>query len=183
MAGRAEWPKGTFVANMHRLPHVLLMLLMLGSCSQPVDRSTLCKDTFEPYMDLISGQVPNHRNEQYLEAMAHYSAGRFTEAAVLLERYISERRDHPKSAYLYLAMCHLANGRPFDAELAIDKLENSSVKDFADQCAWYTVVCWLCSEQWARALEGANTIAGSSRHTYRKEAAVLVDRLERAGVQ
>lgn len=167
---------------MNRYCYVLPVLLLVGSCrQQPVDRTTLCKDTFEPYADLISGQVPNHRNDLYLEAMAHYGAGRYTEAAAGLERYISERKNHPKSAYLYLAMCHLANGRPYDAELAIDKLEHSNVKDFSDQCAWYTVICWLCSEQWARALEGARAIAASGRHTYKKQAEILVDRLERAG--
>ncbi|MBK9175952.1 MAG: hypothetical protein IPM46_06345 [Flavobacteriales bacterium] len=166
---------------MNRFFHVLPVLLLFASCHQPVDRATLRKDTFEPYADLISGQVPDHRNDLYLEAMAHYSAARYAEAAAILERYISERKNHPKSAYLYLAMCHLANGRPYDAELAIDKLEQSNVKDFSDQCAWYTVVCWVCSEQWARALDGAKAIAASGRHTYMKQAEVLVDRLERVG--
>jgi hypothetical protein len=161
----------------------MAVCLLFIACGTTTDRAKLCSDFFEPYADLISGQLSDGRNEGYLAAMAHYREGRYAEAEAGLSAYMESRRDFQKSAYLYLAVSQLALGRPFDAELTIDKLEHSSVKGFADQCAWYTVLCLVCSEQWSRGLAEAQAIAASPRHTYRKQAAELAKRLERAGTE
>ena len=99
-----------------------------------------------------------------------------TVAAGYLETYLQQPNPN-KAAHLYLANCYLAMGRPFDAELQIDHLENSHLKGFEDQCEWYTVVSWLCSDQLDRALTGARGIT-SRRHTYEREARDLVTALE-----
>lgn len=161
----------------------VLLTVLLASCGSGGDRSRLCADSFEPYVDLVSTQNGDERSADYIAAMTHYSAGRYAEAELGLKAYIDSRRDFQKGAHLYLAISQLANGKPYDAELSLDKLRHSTVKGFADQCGWYTVLCWLCSEQWPRALEGAKAIAATQRHTYRKQAAALAERLERAGTE
>ncbi len=163
---------------MKRTHACLVLALTLASCGTGTDGGQLCQEFFEPYADLVSDRAEDHRNRGYVEAMRAYREGRYEEAEQGLQAYIDSRRDFHKGAYLYLAVSQLANGKPYDAELSIDKLEHSSVKGFADQCGWYTVLCWLCSEQWARALEGARAIADAPRHAYKKQAAALVKRLE-----
>ncbi|MBK7945278.1 MAG: hypothetical protein IPJ85_08220 [Flavobacteriales bacterium] len=161
----------------------LALALVLLSCNNGADKARLCVEYFEPYADLVSNQMSDSRSSGFVAAMDHYSNSRYKEAEQGLADYIASRRDFHKSAYLYLAVSQLANGKPYDAELAIDKLEHSSVKGFADQCEWYTVLCWVCSEQWARALEGAQAIAASPRHAYKKQAAKLAQRLERISAE
>lgn len=153
----------------------LFILVLLYACG---DRGgDLCERTFEPYPDLVSGRLPSYDNGAFLEAMALYVQQDYAQAATGLEVYL-KRRDADKLARLYLACCYIALERPFDAELQLDHLERSSLKEaFKDQCEWYTVVCWLCSDQKDRALEGAQAIAKAPRHTYAKEAAELVKAL------
>jgi tetratricopeptide (TPR) repeat protein len=129
--------------------------------------------TFKPYPDLITGRVPSTREAQLLRGMEAYRLGDFQKAADHLETYLEQPAVN-KAAYLYLANCYLVLGRPYDAELQIDHLENSNVKGFQDQNEWYTVLCWLCSGQVDRARTGALRIAEGRPHTYRKEARDLV---------
>lgn len=159
---------------------LLIVPFLIVSCTAPVDRDSLCTEHFRPYPDMITGQARNARNSAFLDAMSRYEAGDFASAEALLQAYLDERRDAPKSAFLYLACCHLATGEPYEAELALDRLENSTERGFSDQCEWYTVLCWLCSGQYERALSGARTIAAEARHTYKKQAERLAGELAQA---
>lgn len=149
-------------------------VLALASCSG--DQAT-CERFLEPYPDLISGRQRTAKNAPYLDAMAHYAAGRYAEAIPLLRSYLQQRDSHD-AAYLYLACSLLEQGEPFEAELELDHLERSHLKDFRDQTEWYTVLCWLCSDQRDRALEGAKGISGQPRHTYAAQARALVEALQ-----
>lgn len=153
---------------------LLLTALLIGSgCGS----SPTCDNFFEPYPDLITGRVRTTKNGAYLDAMALYGKGNYAEAAPLLRTYLNARDAHD-GAHLYLACCLLATGQPFEAELELDHLERSYLKDFRDQTEWYTVLCWLCSDQKDRAREGARDIAAKPRHTYAKEADALVKALQ-----
>lgn len=160
-----------------------LLLLLLAACGGGRGRAALCQKHFAPYADIVGDGPGDARSSGLAASMAHYREGRYAEAEQGLTAYINSRRDFQRSALLYLAVSQLANGKPYEAELSIDKLEHSNVKGFADQCGWYTVLCWLCSEQWARALEGARAIAAAPRHTYKREAAALAGDLERFGTE
>lgn len=151
---------------------------LLSSCNSEPKGGTLCDRTFQPYMDFVSGQARTNRNGEYVDAMGLYSAGEYAQAVDGLKRYLAHR-DAAKGAWLYLACSQLAIGRPFDAELSLDRLENSNEKGFTDQCEWYTVLCWLCSDQRARALSGARAIAAKQQHTYKAQAEQLVEELSK----
>ena len=114
-----------------------------------------------------------------MNAIRSYADGRFDQAADSLGVYV-QRRGSEKSAHLYLAMCLLEMDLPYDAELQLDHLENSNVTGYRDQTEWYTLLCWVCSDQLARALPEAKRIAGAARHTYKKEAQGLAADLEKA---
>lgn len=162
---------------MFRIAIALLIALSSFTACGPVNSETdACHRHFKPYQDLISGQARNPKNGPYLDAMVHYSAGDYAAAASGLETYL-QQRGAARSANIYLACCYLALDRPYDAELRIDMLENSHERNFADQCAWYTVLCWLCSGQVERARTGAQSIAQAPRHAYKAEAARLLDDL------
>lgn len=161
---------------------LLVCCALVTACGSGGDASSLCKDTFEPYRDLTIGQAPTERNRIFLDAMEHYRSGDFNGTADSLKVYV-QQRDAQASARLYLACSYLALDRPYDAELQLDKLEQSTTRQFKDQCAWYTVVCWVCSGQYPRALQGAREIAGSGRHTYTTEASNLIEALRSIGVE
>jgi hypothetical protein len=156
-----------------------LLVLAFAGCGTP--KGDLCQRTFEPYPDIFSGRVVTAGHSIFLDGMALYNRGAWAEAADSLGKYLRQR-DANKAAHLYLANSLLMLGRPFDAELQLDHLENSNLKDFRDQTQWYTVVCWVCSGQLDRALAGARRIAEGPPHTYRSEARRLVKELE-AGVR
>ncbi|MEO8588079.1 MAG: hypothetical protein ABI432_01825 [Flavobacteriales bacterium] len=156
---------------------VLVLLIVLSACGNGGADGDLCSRTFSPYPDLVSTRLRSKDNAALMDAMTLYSKQDFAGAATGLEVYL-KRRDADKIARLYLASCYLALHKPYDAELVLDHLEQSSQKDdFREQCEWYTVICWLCSDQKDRALTGARSIAGTARHTYRKEATALVNAL------
>ncbi|HRH37961.1 MAG TPA: hypothetical protein PK760_06435 [Flavobacteriales bacterium] len=142
----------------------------------PPSSDDLCKTSFEPYTDLVSGGLRSSRHAQFMQAMAAYNKGDYAQAEAQFTSYLQGRTaDH--TAYLYLACSQLAQGKPYDAELSIDHLENSNMDGFKDQCEWYTVLCWLCSGQNDRALDGAKAIAEAAHHTYKSEAQRIVDAL------
>lgn len=159
---------------------LLLLPLLFASCAGRVDTDSLCTEHFRPYPDMISGQARNAKNSAYVDAMTRYKAGDYAEAGDMLQAYLAERRDASKSAYMYLASCQLATGKPYEAELTLDRLEHSTEQGFSDQCEWYTVLCWLCSGQQDRALGGARLVASQERHTYKKQAVRLVEELAQA---
>ncbi|MBL7940586.1 MAG: hypothetical protein JNL43_14590 [Flavobacteriales bacterium] len=156
---------------------VLLLLILLSACGTGGPTGTLCERTFQPYPDMISGRTRTPANGVYLDAMALYVQHDYAGAKEGLKAFLSMQRDD-KSAYIYLASCHLALGEPFDAELQLDHLERSNTLQFDDQIDWYTVVCWVCSDQLDRAREGAERIARSKAHTYSNEAAELLKGLD-----
>ncbi|MDX9750106.1 MAG: hypothetical protein RBT71_03390 [Flavobacteriales bacterium] len=158
---------------MRTIPVALLAATLLA-CGNGGD---LCQATFEPYPDLITGRVISNTNRQLLSGMEAYRTGDFATAVDSLEAYIRTPVFN-KAAHLYLANAYLATGRPFDAELHLDHLRNSPQQLYRDEWEWYTVVCWACSDQPDRALEGARKIAEGRKHTYQEQARRLVKRLE-----
>ncbi|MBK8227510.1 MAG: hypothetical protein IPK70_10095 [Flavobacteriales bacterium] len=158
-----------------RVDSILLLAWCWSACSAP--KGDLCADSFSPYQDLVSGRTRNAANAAYVDAMALYEQGDHEGAIAGLRSYL-DTPGADKRAYLYLAVSQLAVGQPFEAELSIDQLENSTVPGYKDPCEWYTVLCWLCSNQLDRAAAGAKRIA-QGPHTYRREAEVLLERLER----
>ena len=161
---------------------LLALSSTVGGCGDRGPSGSLCERTFVPYVDLISGQLRTPENAIYLDGMEAYSKGDHGTAAALLTTYLNDKAA-AKSARIYLACSYLALGKAYDAELQIDHLENSSVNDFRDQCEWYTVVCWVCSDQLPRALVGARNIVDAQHHTYNLEARELLASLKSMGVQ
>ncbi len=160
-----------------RPPFVLFVLLLLSACGDSGSSGSVCEQVFQPYPDMITGRVRTKANGPYLDAMALYAQRDYAGAKEGLTAFLQQQRDD-RSAYIYLACCHLALGEPFEAELQLDHLERDNIVQFDDQIEWYTVVCWVCSDQWDRARAGAERIVGSKAHTYSKEAAALLDALE-----
>lgn len=161
---------------LRQLSIMLLACLSVWSCSGRKGVDDPCLRFFKPYPDLITGRVVTKHQSDLLKGMEHYRVGEHERAAELLERSLNAP-NRQKMAHLYLANSYLALGRPFDAELQLDHLENSNEKDFRDQIEWYTVVCLVCSGQTDRALKGAEQIANGRRHTYSKEARELIKAL------
>ena len=159
-----------------RICSILLLALWWSACSAP--QGDPCADSFTPFEDLVSGRTRSTANAAYVDAMALYNQGDHAGAIVGLLDYL-DTPGADKRAYLYLAVSQLAVGQPYEAELSIDQLETSTVPGYKDPCEWYTVLCWLCSNQLDRAAAGARRIA-QGPHTYRREAQLLVERLERA---
>lgn len=161
---------------MRYLPLILLLVGLTGC--DPTPAGDLCSRTFDPYPDMISGRVRTNLNGTYLDAMAKYAEEDFVGARDGLKAYIHEK-GFEKNAHMYLACAYLATGEPFEAELQLDHLEKANTLQFKDQTEWYTVVCWLCSDQKDRALEGAKKISSAKAHAYKAEAAQLVKALEK----
>ena len=167
------------------MTRALLAVMVTGAgmgCKDPAGSSDndLCTATFEPYPDLITGRVISPQHLTLLHGMEAYSAGDHAQAVDSLTTYLRFRAAN-KAAHLYLANAYLALGKPYDAELQLDHLENSNLGDYRDQTEWYTVVCWVCSGQPDRALTGARKIAQGRRHTYKREAERLIAALEKPG--
>lgn len=156
---------------------VALAAVPMG-CGTGSGSSSLCSSTFQPYPDIITGRVVRELHRPFLDGMEAYSQGDHEEAAKQLQAYVDQLQ-YNKAAHLYLANSYLALGKPFEAELQLDHLENSNLKDYVDQTEWYTVVCWVCSDQLDRALTRAQKIATGRRHTYKSEAQQLVAKLEK----
>lgn len=155
-----------------------LVALSTG-CDAGNGSGDLCSSTFEPYPDIITGRVIREVHRPFLDGMEAYSRGDHADAAALLERYLDQPQ-YNKAAHLYLANSLLVLGKPYDAELQLDRLENSNMRDYVDQTDWYTVVCWVCSDQLDRARAGAEKIVKGRRHTYTKEAKELLSKLEKS---
>ena len=104
-----------------------MVLLLLSACAGGTHNGDLCGRTFKPYPDHVSDRLRTKDNAVYMDAMALYVNGDFSGAAAGLETYL-QRRDAERSARLYLACCYLALDKPFDAELQLDRLEQSPQK-------------------------------------------------------
>lgn len=171
----------TFVRNMNAARHSLRIALLLlpslaflGCNNAPQD---LCTRYFEPYPDLVSTRARNPANGTYIDAMTAYKAGDYPTAIKGLEEYLqTPRRD--AAPRLYLTCAYLATGDPYKAELYLDHITNSGIKEFNDQVDWYNALCLLCGGQTERAKAQAEWIAGRERHTYKAEAQKLVRDLD-----
>ena len=155
---------------------LLSLLIFLAACGNNGGSADPCDRFFEPYSALVHTNDPVH--QKFSDGMVLYAEGHYRQAAELLAEYTA-MRGYKKQAHLYLAMCLIATDRPFEAELQLDHLENSNISGFSDQTEWYTLICWVCSDQQDRALAEAERIAARPRHTYKKEAAQLAEALRK----
>ena len=153
-----------------------LMALAFSGCDQ-APRKADCSSFFTPYPDMVSEQFRTEKNAKLVDGMGHYAKGEYVPAIELISAYL-DRQPDDATARFFLANSLLADGRPFDAELELDRLERLKDKPFRDEIEWYNVMCLLCSDQPERALELARDLAARSRHTYKTEAMELVKALE-----
>jgi predicted Zn-dependent protease len=161
---------------MRRPVHAFIALALLVQCRTTTEPRSACVRFFEPYPDLVGGRMRTAQNGTMIDAMEYYRAGRFAEATRLLRQQV-EADPEEYILRLYLANSLLATGEPFAAELQLDLLENLAHNDLSDQCEWYTTLCWLCSQQEQRAVEGARAIAAKQAHSYKVEATALLKEL------
>jgi tetratricopeptide (TPR) repeat protein len=151
-----------------------MTLLLLAACGREDD--TLCKRFYAPYPDMVSGRERTRANGPFLDAMSLYAKGDLAAAAEGLKAVVEG--DHADNgARMYLASSLLGIGQPYKAEMYLDQLENSHDPGFKDQVDWYNALCWLCSGQYARALQQSIHIARQPAHTYKAEAQVLAETL------
>lgn len=153
---------------------IFLPLLILFAACGP--RETLCESHFSPYPDAVSGRVRTAENAALLDGMSAYARGDFSAAVPALSTYLAAK-EHDGQARLYLAVSSIAIGEPFQAELQLDFMDREDVNSFNDQIEWYRALCLVCSDQHDRALQAATAIASSERHTYKAEAAHLMEDL------
>lgn len=153
---------------------VVACLALLG-CRSATEQGDLCQRIFTPYPDLNPGRVPNKTNVLFIEGMTAYAANDHAGAVEKLKAFVKQSNTD-KSAQLYLACSYLALNEPYEAELALDHVEQGNLGQYKDQTEWYTVVCWVCSDQLDRARIGAKKIADRP-HTYRQQAADLLKEL------
>lgn len=173
-----DWIHGVFLPSMKRsIPFLFLTTLFLGfwSCATPTVEGDLCQRIFTPYPDLNPNRIPNRYNALFIEGMAAYNSKDYTGAVESLKAFV-RKSNNDRSAQLYLACSYLALNKPYDAELALDHVENGNLGQYRDEAEWYTVVCWVCSDQLDRARIGAKKIAERS-HTYQQQAADLLREL------
>ncbi|MEO8069080.1 MAG: hypothetical protein ABI599_15390 [Flavobacteriales bacterium] len=152
---------------------LICFLLLLVACGRS---GSLCDRHFRPYADIVSGRMRTPGNTALLDGMAAYNDGAFPKAIPQLTTYIKANNED-QQARLYLVNSLIGAGKPFDAELQLDFMEQGEGRTFKDQIAWYRTICLLCSDQRDRALRSARAIASSQEHTYRSEAQHLVEDL------
>lgn len=167
--------RGIF-APMMKAGWLMVLVFVLAACNNEKDADA-CKTFFRPYPDLFANTERSPRNAALLDAMAKYRTGDYANAEHMLKAYLGQP-DHKDIALIYLASAQLAQGRPFDAELQLDHLEKSNLKDIREETEWYTLLCWVCSEQHDRAVEEARRMAGLARHTHQRDAQELLNKLE-----
>jgi predicted Zn-dependent protease len=155
---------------------LVLAILSLHACSGP--SGDPCSTFFIPYPDHYAGVERNRNNERFLDAMAPYQAKDYQAAAASLSAYVRGTGANPM-ARLYLASSLLAIGKPFEAEMHLDVFERSRLKEARDEAEWYTLLCWVCSDQHERALPEARRMAALRLHTYAPQADALAKVLER----
>lgn len=149
---------------------LLVLALACGSGDDP------CVRFFKPYPNLIGERPRTAANAALMDAMAAYDRNDFATAAVGLAAVIDKDADD-RLARLYLANALLGSGEPYKAEMHVDFLERVAGTPFHDQTDWLNTLCWLCSGQQARALAEAQRISARPAHTYKSEAAALVEAL------
>jgi len=155
---------------------LVLALLSLYACNGPAGDP--CTTFFTPYPDHYSGVERNRNNARFLDAMAPYQAQDYSAAATSLTDYVRVTGANPM-ARLYLASSLLAIGKPFEAEMHLDVFERSRLKEARDEAEWYTLLCWVCSDQYDRALPEARRIAAMRLHSYARQADALAKALDR----
>ncbi len=151
--------------------------MLLFSCTSTT--APPCARFFEPYPDLNTGRPRTEKNAGLVDAMALYTKHDYTGAVEGLKTFIEQHPQDAADAYLYLANCYLALGKPYEAELQLDFLEHWPLHTFEDETDWYNALCLVCSGQTDRALEAARAIAATPKHAYKQKAEELVSALER----
>ncbi len=147
-----------------------LLVFFIVACGSK--DNTLCDRFYAPYPDFISQRQRTAANAALLDAMAAYSKGDFTKAAIGLHREV-DKNDRDYTARMYLASALIGAGDPYKAEMHLDFLEKAPSSGFKDQVEWYNALCWLCSGQYARSLQQSMWIAEQPAHTYKAEAHAL----------
>lgn len=155
----------------------LSLLLFATACG--TTQEDLCDKYQVLYPDLVSGRVETRRNTNLVKGVAAYSAGNYELAISHLTAHSDIYLREP-SAYIYKAVSQLELGKPYDAELTLDKLEGLPDKSYADQIDYYNLVCLICSGQTERALEAAKKITEKPHHSYLREAQSMVKDLAKA---
>jgi predicted Zn-dependent protease len=155
---------------------LLAVLLSLHACSGP--SGDPCTTFFSPYPDHYAGVERTRNNARFLDAMAPYQAQDYPAAAASLADYVRVTGANPM-ARLYLASSLLAIGKPFEAEMHLDVFERSRLREARDEAEWYTLLCWVCSDQYDRALPEARRIADMKLHSYARQAEALAKALDR----
>jgi hypothetical protein len=128
------------------------------------------------YPDLISGREETPKNKLLLKGMKSYANGDYGAAVEDLNLHLDK---FPKDdgAYLYKAVSQLELGKPYDAELTLDKIENLPDPAFSDQVDYYNTLALICSAQYERALEHAYLIKAKGHHTYSEQAESIIEDL------
>ena len=155
---------------MYRTAIIFLLFAFVGCQNGNAD---LCHRFFHPYPDLISQRLRTGQNKDLVDAMRLYSQGKFEEAVEGLQAFAHDHPQEADAAWFYSANCYLALGRPYDAELQLDFVENWPGRTYSDETEWYSALCLLCSSQFDRARVAAHNIAIQQRHTYREQATTL----------
>ncbi|HEX2617317.1 MAG TPA: hypothetical protein VHL57_07220 [Flavobacteriales bacterium] len=151
---------------------ILASLLLVGLASCTPDKRTLCQRFYEPYPDHVSGRASTRGNLMLTEAMTHYNKGEYAEAANGL-RAVVDRNESDLTARMYLVSALIGAGEPYKAEMHLDYMENAKDQNFRDQVEWYNALCWLCTDQQAKALQQAQWIAAKPAHAYKDAAQAL----------
>ena len=159
-----RWPFGSIL---------VLSITLLVSCGG----EDPCATFYQPYPDVVSNRFRTERNSLYLDAMGAYARRDYATAAEQLKIHVEQRRDDD-AARLYLCCAYLSTGRPYDAELQLDFIEQGGRPGFRDQVDWYNAMCLTCSGQYDRAVEQADKILAAKTHTYKVEAQRLKEALQ-----
>jgi predicted Zn-dependent protease len=165
-----------FAARKRYLGHMrwFILVLLIAGCGS--SSTTLCKQFYKPYPNIVGERQRTKDNAPFVDAMGAYDRGDFQAASEQLGKVI-ERTPNNYAARMYLASALLATGEPYKAEMHLDFLERARTSGFNDQVDWYNALCWLCSAQYARALRQAQLIVAKPAHTYKAEATELVNLL------
>lgn len=145
----------------------VVLIILLISCEK--SGKDLCTTFYQPYPDMVSGRFRTERNSLFLDAMGAYARRDYASAAEQLKIHVEQRREDD-AARLYLCCAYLSTGRPYDAELQLDFIEQGGRPGFRDQVDWYNAMCMICSGQPDRAVEVADKILAAKVHTYKNEA-------------
>ncbi len=115
--------QGWFLSTTERLAH---------DVAQPLENVLYLPQTGNGLADLQAG-------------MAHYDAGRYAEAAEVLERYQSNQPD--AAVGVYLGVARLLSGQPRTAIQPLADAANAVEPPVAEAANWYLALAYLANNQ------------------------------------